>query len=64
MPRCRGLLAVIVREPERNTPLQAVNGRCLRCGHRMAWIVIRGYRKRLAKYDQDADIAEINSRTT
>ena len=35
-PKCRGCLAVILREPEYNTPLQAVNSRCLRCGHRMA----------------------------
>jgi hypothetical protein len=27
-----------------NTPLQAVNGHCLGCGYRLAWIVIRGKR--------------------
>jgi len=42
-PRCcNGYLGIILREPGCNTPLQAVNGHCLRCGHPMAWIVIRG----------------------
>ncbi len=41
-PRCNGYVGIILREPGRNTPLQAVNGRCLRCSYRMAWIVIRG----------------------
>ena len=31
-----------MREPGRNTSLQAVNGRCLRCSYRLVWIVIRG----------------------
>ena len=41
-PRCNGYLGVVLREPGRNVPLQAVNGRCTRCSYRMAWIVIRG----------------------
>jgi hypothetical protein len=40
-PKCRGVLAVIVRPPDENPPLQAVNGRCIRCGYRMVWVVIR-----------------------
>lgn len=40
-PRCNGYVGIIVREPGRNTPLEAVNGHCLRCSYRMAWIVIR-----------------------
>ena len=41
-PRCNGYLGIVLREPGRNVPLQAVNGHCLRCDYRMAWIVIRG----------------------
>jgi hypothetical protein len=32
---------------ERNIPLHAVNGQCLKCGYRLAWIVVRGGRKAL-----------------
>ena len=42
-PRCRGLMGVTVQGPE-GTALQAVNGKCVRCRHRLAWIVIRGNR--------------------
>ena len=42
-PRCRGFMGVIVRRPE-GTSLQAVNGKCVRCRHRLAWIVILGNR--------------------
>jgi hypothetical protein len=41
-PRCNGYLGIVLREPGRNTPIQAVNGHCLDCGYRMSWIVIRG----------------------
>ena len=41
-PRCNGYLGIMLREPGRNVPLQAVNGHCLGCGYRMSWIVIRG----------------------
>ena len=47
-PRCNGYVGIIVREPGRNTSLQAVDGSCLRCGFRMAWIVIRGRKLSLA----------------
>ncbi len=40
-PRCNGYVGIIVREPGQNVPLQAVNGHCVRCGYRMAWIVIQ-----------------------
>ncbi len=39
---CNGYLGVVLREPGRNTPLQAINGHCVQCGHRLAWILIRG----------------------
>ena len=29
-PRCNGYLGIVIREPGRNVPLQAVNGRCTR----------------------------------
>jgi hypothetical protein len=43
-PRCNGYVEIIMREPERYMPLKAVNGRCVRCAYRLAWIVIRGGR--------------------
>ena len=41
-PRCNGYLGIVLREPGRNVPVRAVNGRCLKCDYRLAWIVIRG----------------------
>ena len=38
-PRCNGYVRIIMRDPGRNVPLQAVNGHCLDCGYRMSWIV-------------------------
>ena len=35
-PRCAGYLGIVLREPGRNTPLQAVNGHCLKCDYRLA----------------------------
>jgi hypothetical protein len=43
-PRCNGYLWIVLREPGNNTPLRAVNGHCLGCGYRLAWIVFRGKR--------------------
>ena len=43
-PRCHGYVGIVLREPGRNTSLQTVNGHCLGCGYRLAWIVIRGKR--------------------
>jgi hypothetical protein len=45
-PRCNGYVGIVMRQPERDMPLQAVNGRCVRCRYRFAWIVIRGGRVR------------------
>ena len=44
MPSLQRLVGIVMREPGRNTRLQAVNGHCLGCGYRLAWIVIRGKR--------------------
>src|SRR5262245_34804812 len=41
-PRCSGYLGIVMREPKRNAPLQAINGRCLQCGYRLAWILVQG----------------------
>jgi hypothetical protein len=43
-PRCNGYVGIVLGEPGRNTPLQAVNGKCLACSYRLAWIVIQGKR--------------------
>jgi hypothetical protein len=43
-PRCRGFMSVKILERGQNTRLQAVNGHCVRCRHRLVWIVIRGNR--------------------
>jgi hypothetical protein len=43
-PRCNGYVGIVIREPGRNVPLQAVNGRCTQCSYRMSWIVTRGKR--------------------
>ena len=44
-PRCGGYVDVMMRKPEHNIPVQAVNGRCVKCGYRMTWIVVSGGRK-------------------
>jgi C4-type Zn-finger protein len=41
-PRCKGYLWIVLPEAKHNTRLQAVNGKCLVCSYRLAWIVIRG----------------------
>jgi len=41
-PRCNDYLGIVMRKPARNSPLQAINGRCLMCGYRLAWLVVRG----------------------
>ena len=43
-PKCNGYLGIVLREPGRNTPVRAINGHCLKCGYRLAWIVISGKR--------------------
>ena len=34
-PKCNGYLGIVV-------PAQAINGRCLKCGYRLAWVLVRG----------------------
>ena len=35
-PKCNGYLGIVI--PERK---QAINGRCLKCGKRLAWVLVR-----------------------
>ena len=53
-----GYVGIVIREPGRNTPLQAVNGHCVRCRYRMAWIVITGEKR----YDRLKPARTFNSR--
>ena len=58
-PRCGGHVGIYMNQPEQNTPLQAVNGHCVRCSYRLVWIVIRGRRSRLMpKTDLTSEPAE------
>ena len=34
-----------MREPAKNMPVQAINGKCVGCRYRLSWIVIRGKRQ-------------------
>jgi hypothetical protein len=47
-PRYNGYLGILLLEPGRNMPVRVINGHCLKCGHRLAWIVIGGKRGRLS----------------
>src|SRR4029077_6434139 len=41
VPKCNGYLGIVV--PERKAkPVQAINGRCLKCGYRLAWVLVCG----------------------
>src|SRR5262245_4483906 len=46
-PRCSGYLGIVMRKPTRNISLQAINGRCLMCGYRLAWILVQGRKSAL-----------------
>jgi hypothetical protein len=41
-PRCDGHLGIVLRESGRTVSVQAINGHCVTCGYRLAWILIRG----------------------
>jgi hypothetical protein len=41
-PKCNGYLGIVVAERKAKTPGQAINGRCLKCGYRLAWVLVRG----------------------
>jgi hypothetical protein len=40
-PKCNGYLGIVVPE-RKGKPVQAINGRCLKCGYRLAWVLVRG----------------------
>ena len=42
MSSLNGYLGIVLSELGRNTSLQAINGHCLDCGHRLVWLLIRG----------------------
>jgi hypothetical protein len=58
-PRCNGYVGIVMREPARNTRLQAVNGKCLGCSYRLAWIVIRGRRVALTKRARAQSVGKV-----
>ena len=35
-----------MREPRKNAPVQAANGRCVGCRYRLAWILAKGDKRR------------------
>jgi hypothetical protein len=39
-PKCNGDLGIVVPERKVKKPVQAINGLCLKCGYRLAWILI------------------------
>ena len=41
-PKCGGYLGIVVPERKAEIPVQAINGRCLKCGYRLAWVLVRG----------------------
>ena len=49
---------IVLREPARNMPVQAVNGHCLKCDYRLAWIVIRGRRGSAPALNSDLSLSD------
>jgi hypothetical protein len=45
-------LGIVVPEQKTKVPVQAINGRCLKCGYRLAWVLVRA-----EKRQSPADIA-------
>ena len=41
-PKCNGHLGIVVPERKAELPVQPINGRCLKCGYRLAWVLVRG----------------------
>jgi hypothetical protein len=41
-PKCCGYLGIVVPERNAKMPVQAINRRCLKCGCRLAWMLVRG----------------------
>jgi len=43
-PKCDGYLGIVVPERKAKLLVQAINGRCLKCGYRLTWVVVSGKR--------------------
>jgi hypothetical protein len=41
-PKRDGYLGIVVPERKAKMSVQAINGRCLKCGYRLAWVLVRG----------------------
>jgi hypothetical protein len=41
-PKCNGYLGIVVPELRAKMPVQAINGRCVKCGYRLAWVLVLG----------------------
>ena len=46
-PRCNGYLGIVIPQTKRKLTVRSVNGQCLKCGYRLAWILIAGRRRAL-----------------
>jgi C4-type Zn-finger protein len=49
-PKCKGYLGIVIPEQKVKMPVQAINGRCLKCGYRLAWALVLG--KRPTRYSE------------
>jgi hypothetical protein len=41
-PKCNGYLGIVVPERKTKMAVQAINGRCLKYGYRLAWVLVLG----------------------
>ena len=39
-PKCDGHLGIVIPEQKAKIPVQAINGRCVKCGYRLAWVFV------------------------
>jgi hypothetical protein len=58
-PRCNGYLEIALGESGRNVVVRAINGRCVKCGYRLAWILISGKRAALRIIPQSFSSAAV-----
>ena len=49
-PQCGGYLGITMRGPLKRAPIKAINGYCVRCDYRMAWLVLDGKRSAERKH--------------
>ncbi len=40
-PKCNGYLGIVVPERKAKAPVQAINRWCVKCGYRLAWVLVR-----------------------